>query len=122
MLKLSKEKEKLSVIYDQVGTPTYARDLAQVILKMVESSICGLYHYSNEGVSSWYDFAKEIISFRNLLCAVDPIETKDYPTPAIRPFYSVLNKSKIKTALNLKIPHWRDSLQECLRHMQNESI
>ncbi|MBC8236603.1 MAG: dTDP-4-dehydrorhamnose reductase [Helicobacteraceae bacterium] len=118
MLRLGKEKESLGVIFDQVGTPTYARDLAKAILEIIpkiQNSKLSIYNYSNEGVASWYDFAKEIMKMAKLDCQVNPIETKEYPTPAKRPHYSLLNKSKIKKEFNLTIPYWKDSLEECLR-------
>ena len=117
MLKLGYEKNELGVIYDQVGTPTYAKDLAKTILDIIpriENSKVSIYHYSNEGVLSWYDFAKEIMRMAKLNCQINPIETKDYPTPATRPHYSLLNKSKIKNEFNTTIPFWKDSLKECL--------
>lgn len=120
MLKLGKEKEFLNVIYDQVGTPTYARDLAKVILDIVpklQDEDVTIYHYSNEGVLSWYDFAKEIMKMARLTCKIYPIETKDYPTAAKRPHYALLNKSKIKKTFDINIPFWKDSLDECLRKM-----
>jgi len=120
MLRLGKEKESLGVIFDQVGTPTYARDLAKTILDIlpnIKNEAVEIYNYSNEGVLSWYDFAKEIMNLANLQCKVNPIETKEYPTPAKRPHYSLLNKSKIKSTFNITIPYWRDSLEECLRVM-----
>ncbi|KFJ42682.1 dTDP-4-dehydrorhamnose reductase [Francisella philomiragia] len=122
MLRLGKEKESLGVIFDQVGTPTYARDLAKAILNIlpkIQHSTFNIYNYSNEGVTSWYDFAKEIMSQANLDCKVNPIETVDYPTPAKRPHYSVLNKSKIKKDFGIEIPHWKDSLSDCLRKLNN---
>jgi dTDP-4-dehydrorhamnose reductase len=126
MLRLGKEKESLGVIYDQVGTPTYARDLAKAILEILPQlgsvALASLkevqiYNYSNEGVLSWYDFAKEIMRMSKSTCQVNPIETKEYPTPAQRPHYSLLNKSKIKKEFNLSIPYWKDSLDECLTTM-----
>jgi len=120
MLRLGKEKESLGVIFDQVGTPTYTRDLAKTILDIlpnIKNETVQIYNYSNEGVLSWYDFAKEIMNLANLQCKVNPIETKEYPTPAKRPHYSLLNKSKIKKEFNITIPYWRDSLEECLRVM-----
>ncbi len=124
MLRLGKEKEELSVISDQVGTPTYARDLAKAILEMLsrEGRIDEkgkIYHYSNEGVASWYDFAQAIMKIEQLDCKVAPIETKDYPTKATRPHYSVLNKKKIKADFGIEIPYWRDSLGECLLKLRN---
>ncbi len=118
MLRLGKEKEELGVIYDQVGTPTYARDLAQVILEIlpkIANEKPAIYHYSNEGVLSWYDFAKEIMRMAKLPCRVNPIETKEYPTPATRPHYSLLSKSKIKKEFGIEIPYWKDSLDACLQ-------
>ena len=124
MLRLGKEKESLGVIFDQVGTPTYARDLAKAILEIIQHSTSNIqhsveiYHYSNEGVLSWYDFAKEIMRMAKLECQINPIETKEYPTPAVRPHYSLLNKSKIKKEYNIAIPYWKDSLDRCLRKMR----
>ena len=118
MLRLGKEKESLGVIFDQVGTPTYAKDLARTILEIlpsIENEKVEIYNYSNEGVLSWYDFAKEIMKMAKLECQVNPIETKAYPTPATRPHYSLLNKSKIKKEYNIAIPYWKDSLEYCLR-------
>ncbi|CAI6152144.1 MAG: dTDP-4-dehydrorhamnose reductase [uncultured Sulfurimonas sp.] len=120
MLRLAKERDSLSVIYDQVGTPTYARDLAKVILDIlpnIKNENTAIYNYSNEGVLSWYDFAKEIIKMAKIACEINPIETKDYPTHASRPHYSLLNKSKIKEEFQITIPYWKDSLAECLTIM-----
>ena len=120
MLRLAKERDSLGVIFDQVGTPTYARDLAKAsleILPQVNSETVEIYHYSNEGVLSWYDFAKEILRMTKLDCQINPIETKEYPTPATRPHYSLLNKAKIKKEFSIKIPYWKDSLDECLRKL-----
>ena len=117
MLRLGKEKDTLGVIFDQIGTPTYARDLAKAILDIVpqiDNNKVEIYHYSNEGVLSWYDFAQEIMDIKQLHCRVNPIETKEYPTPAKRPHYSLLNKAKIKNNFNITIPNWKDSLRECL--------
>ena len=118
MLRLGSEKESLGVIYDQVGTPTYAKDLAKAILDIlpnIQNSTLEIYHYSNEGALSWYDFAKEIMKMAKLPCKINPIETKDYPTPAQRPHYSLLNKSKIKNDFGIVIPYWKDSLDTCLK-------
>ena len=120
MLRLCKEKESLGIVFDQVGTPTYAKDLARVILEIlpkIENSKVEIYHYSNEGVISWYDLAKEIIRMAKIECKINPIETKEYPTSAKRPHYSVLNKRKIKEKFNIQIPFWKDSLDECLNVM-----
>ncbi|MBK2094467.1 dTDP-4-dehydrorhamnose reductase [Francisella philomiragia] len=121
MLRLGRERDSLGVIYDQVGTPTYARDLACAILDIIptiQNSKFKIYNYSNEGIASWYDFAKEIMVIANIDCQVNPIETKDYPTPAKRPHYSVLNKSKIKSDFNIEIPYWKDSLRDCIKRLQ----
>ena len=126
MLRLGNEKENLGVIFDQVGTPTYARDLAKTCLEILCGDISeditkngSLYHYSNEGVASWYDFAISIMELAGLNCKVNPIQTKDYPTLAKRPQYSVLNKSKIKTDFKIEIPYWRDSLKDCIEKIKN---
>jgi len=118
MLRLGKERENLGVIFDQVGTPTYARDLARTILDIlprITNEDVAIYHYSNEGVLSWYDFAKEIMRMAKIECVINPIETKEYPTPATRPHYSLLNKAKIKKDFNITIPYWKDSLDNCLK-------
>lgn len=118
MLRLGKEKESLNVVFDQVGTPTYAIDLAEVIFKILQSGkyedIKEIYHFSNEGVCSWYDFAVEIMKEANLSCEVKPIESKDYPTLAVRPSFSVLNKSRIKKDFGVEIEHWRMAMVRCL--------
>ena len=118
MLRLAKDRDSLGVIFDQVGTPTYARDLAKAILETlpkIENEKVAIYHYSNEGVLSWYDFAKEIMNMANQECIINPIETVEYPTPAKRPHYSILNKSKIKKIYNIEIPYWKDSLSKCIK-------
>ncbi len=124
MLRLGRERDGLNVIFDQVGTPTYARDLALVCLEAIDkdfSKLSSVYHYSNEGVASWYDFAKAIMEIAKIDCKVSPIETKDYPTPAKRPNYSLLNKSKIKEDFNITIPYWRDSLKDCIKKIEQNS-
>ncbi|MBE0472316.1 MAG: dTDP-4-dehydrorhamnose reductase [Methyloprofundus sp.] len=139
MLRLAKERDNLNVIYDQIGSPTYATDLAQVVLAVlnnefsmlndednsgeyeavkIQNSELNIYHYANEGVCSWYDFAKAIFEISNINCQVNSIETQDYPTPAKRPFYSVMNKAKIKQQAGLVIPYWRDSLKQCLMQLE----
>jgi dTDP-4-dehydrorhamnose reductase len=125
MRRLGKERDELSVIFDQVGSPTYAGDLAIAILHIVEHSDfehqkanSNIYHFSNEGVASWYDFAKAIFELDNIKCKTRPIETKDYPTPAKRPSYSLLSKAKIKNTFNVAIPYWRDSLKICLKKLE----
>lgn len=120
MLRLGKEKDSLGVIFDQVGTPTYARDLAHVILDIlpkINNVSPEIYHYSNEGAASWYDFAKAVFEFSDVACEVHPITTEQYPTPAKRPYYSLLNKSKIKNDFCITIPYWRDSLRTCLKEL-----
>jgi dTDP-4-dehydrorhamnose reductase len=121
MLRLGKERDRLGVVFDQVGTPTYARDLAEAVLQILNVDTTRdpveIYHYSNEGVCSWYDLAKAIFEISGIQCEVNPIETVEYPTPAARPSYSLLNKSKIKKEYNIAIPYWRDSLKECLEKM-----
>jgi len=120
MLRLGREKDSLGVIFDQVGTPTYARDLAKVILDIlpqIKNKKVEIYNYSNEGVLSWYDFAKEIMRMAKIECQINPIETKEYPRATERPYYSLLNKQKIKNKFNIQIPFWKDSLDECLRVM-----
>lgn len=126
MIKLGSERESLNVIFDQVGTPTYAEDLADAILKIMDLTIdtqhdkAGIYHFSNEGVCSWYDFTLKIHEIAGIkTCKVNPIETKDYPTKAARPHYSVLNKTKIKQAFNITIPHWEASLIKCIKELSN---
>ncbi|MCI5560324.1 MAG: dTDP-4-dehydrorhamnose reductase [Phocaeicola sp.] len=116
MLRLGREKTELGVIFDQIGTPTYANDLAKVMLACIVQDIpAGIYHFSNEGVCSWYDFTKEIHRQAGITtCNVKPLHTVDYPTPAQRPHYSVLDKTKIKQTLGITIPHWTESLQECI--------
>lgn len=123
MMRLGAEKKELKVIFDQVGTPTYAGDLAFSILTIIdkfseEPNSAGIYHFSNEGVCSWYDFAVEIMNYYSYPCKVIPIESKEYPSVVKRPFYSVLNKSKIKSTFGLEIPHWKTSLFECLNELQ----
>jgi dTDP-4-dehydrorhamnose reductase len=118
MLRLGKERESLGVIFDQIGTPTYARTLAKAILEIlpqINNTTPEIYHYSNEGAISWYDFAHAIFELSNIKCHLNPITTDQYPTPAVRPHYSLLNKAKIKEEYNLTIPYWKDSLKECLQ-------
>lgn len=116
MIRLGKEKTELGVIFDQIGTPTYARDLAVAIMTAVEKGIIpGIYHFSNEGVTSWYDFTKAIHRIAGISgCHVHPIHTEEYPTPARRPHYSVLDKTKIKATYNIEVPYWEESLAECI--------
>lgn len=121
MRKYGKERGKLNVVFDQVGSPTWAADLASAIMQIIAHpevrSFCGVYLYANEGVTSWYDFAREILEISGIPCEVNPIETKDYPLPARRPHYSVLNKSLVKTTFGIKIPHWKESLLKCVQDL-----
>ena len=123
ILRLAKERQTLNVVSDQIGTPTYAGDLAEAILQILVQDIIlegvHLFHYSNEGMASWYDFAKKIIEIENLDCSIKPISTSEYPTTAKRPKYSVLSKEKIKEQFNLSIRNWEDSLKKCLSKMSN---
>ena len=119
MLRLFKEKDHLNVVSDQVGSPTYAADLAEVIMRFVQKmesgqSFSGIYNYSNAGITNWYAFASAIRDVSNSDCDIQPTKTSSYPTPAKRPLYSVLNTSKIKEALQIEIPFWKDSLEKCL--------
>ncbi|MBL7778748.1 MAG: dTDP-4-dehydrorhamnose reductase [Chitinophagales bacterium] len=120
ILRLCSERGQLSVVFDQIGTPTYAADLALVIKNIMESGewIPGVYHYSNEGVASWYDFAFAINRIAGLHCKILPIETYQYPTPAKRPSYSVLNKAKIKSQFGIYIPNWQESAELCIRKIK----
>lgn len=124
MLRLGAERPSLNVVADQIGSPTYAPDLAAAILHIVQKiergevardSLSGIWHYSNEGAASWYDFAQAIFDLRGLPCRARPIETLDYPTPAQRPPFSLLNKAKIKATFGLEIPHWRESLEKAVQ-------
>lgn len=121
MIKYGKQGEELNVVFDQVGTPTYAKDLAMAILEIIpqtgKTDKVEIYHYSNEGAISWYDFALEIMELKKIQCKINPIESKDYPLPSPRPHFSVLNKAKIKRDFNIKIPHWKVSLKECLGNL-----
>ena len=119
MIRLGKEKTELGVIFDQIGTPTYARDLAVAIMTAVDKGIeTGVYHFSNEGVISWYDFTKAIHRIAGIKdCKVRPLHTSEYPTAANRPAYSVLDKTKIKQTYGIEIPYWEDSLRECIERL-----
>ena len=123
MLRLGREKERLGVIFDQVGTPTYARDLAAAIFAAIEQGIVpGVYHFSNEGVISWYDFTRAIHRIAGITrCDVQPLHTEEYPTAAARPHYSVLDKTKIKKTYGIRIPYWEDSLKECIQLLEQEN-
>ena len=120
MIRFAKDRDMLGVIFDQVGTPTYARDLARVIFAAIRQGvISGVYHFSNEGVCSWYDFAKAIHRLAGITdCKVKPLHTSEYPTKASRPHYSVLDKTKIKTTYSIEIPYWMDSLESCIAELE----
>ena len=122
MLRLGNERNSLNVVFDQVGTPTYAADLANAIWGIIISKKTdyGVYHFSNEGVCSWYDFTTAIFRLTNTNCQVFPIESSEYPTKTPRPFYSVLNKGKIKSTFAVSIPHWEVSLQKCLQILKDK--
>ncbi len=110
MIRLGNERDELGVVVDQIGTPTHAADLAKAIMATVESNKTGIYHYSNQGAISWYDFAKAIMQINGINCKVNAIESKDFPAKANRPFYSVLNKAKISKDFSIEVPYWLDSL------------
>lgn len=125
MLRLTAEKESLNVVFDQVGTPTYAGDLALAIFSIIEGNIYkgneGIYHFSNEGVCSWYDFAQEIASaMRHDKCKINPCHSNEFPSKVTRPPFSVLDKTKIKTTFGIEIPHWRDSMLYCLQRLAQQ--
>lgn len=120
MLRLASDRDELGVIVDQIGTPTYAKDLAKAILEILpnlSNKDVEVYHFSNMGACSWYDFAKSIFDLKGIDIRINAIETSEYPTAAKRPFYSVLNKRKIKNQFQIEIPYWRDSLNECLQKL-----
>ncbi len=124
MLQLAKERGSVNVVFDQVGTPTYAADLAKTILAIIEifekeneKFVPGIYHYSNEGVASWYDFALAVFEISGEKCVVKPVFSEEFPTPAKRPSYSVLDKSKIKNTFAINVPYWRNSLKNCIEKL-----
>lgn len=124
MLRLGKERDTLNVVSDQIGSPTYAKDLAQAIVQIlpqIKKNTKQILHYTNEGVCSWYDFATAIMEEAGLTCRVNPIETSEYPTKATRPAYSVLDKKQIRTDYNITIRHWREALRDCIKTMQQET-
>ncbi|MFP4058942.1 MAG: dTDP-4-dehydrorhamnose reductase [Bacteroidota bacterium] len=114
IIRLAEQRDELKIVADQTGTPTYAGDLAEMLIHLLQHFRPGIFHYSNEGVATWYDFAHEIISLADLQCKIVPISTKEYPLPAPRPHYSVMDKKKVKDYFGLPIPYWRDSLQLCM--------
>lgn len=119
MLHLADTQKEVRVICDQIGTPTYARDLARAIIKVLQSHqwVAGIYHFTNEGAASWYDFAHAIFRIAGKKVNLIPIPTEDYPTPATRPAYSILDRSCIKATYGVEIPHWEDSLEDCMRQL-----
>ncbi len=122
MLKLTAEKPVLQVVFDQAGTPTYAGDLAGAILRVLENPVPGIYHYSNEGVCSWYDFTRMIAAFAgHTACDIRPCHSDEFPSKVHRPAYSVLDKTKIKETYGLSIPYWTDSLRLCIGHLLKEA-
>jgi len=124
MQKYGRERGMLNVVFDQIGTPTYARDLARAILDILPQAMTlqdvETYNYSDEGVASWYDFAKAIMEMSGIECKINPIPSSEYPLPAPRPFYSVLNKSKIKKHFSIEVPYWRDSLKHCIERLEQQ--
>lgn len=121
MIRLGKERDSLGVIFDQIGTPTYARDLARAIFEAIRQGVVpGVYHFSNEGVCSWYDFTKAIHRLAGITtCQVKPLHTSEYPAKAKRPHYSVLDKSKIKATYGMEVPYWMESLEECIEALSD---
>jgi dTDP-4-dehydrorhamnose reductase len=124
MMRLMKERPNLNIVADQKGRPTYAKDLAMATMQMIESmnagkTINGIYHYANMGETTWFDFAAKIKAIAGLDCILNPIETKDFPTPAKRPAYSVLDTSNKEGALSLTIPHWEDALADCIKEISS---
>ncbi len=120
MRSLMSQRDSVKVVFDQVGTPTYALDLAKVIFKIIEENLLaktGIYHFSNEGAISWYDFAEAIRDLSNIECDVQPCHTEEFPTKAERPRFSVLDKTKIKATFGIRIPYWRDSLKDCINRL-----
>ena len=129
MMRLGKIQKDINIVCDQVGSPTYARDLAKTIMKIIQSNFfkhsefkTQIYHFSNDGYISWHDFAKAIFELTGIDCYAKPIETKDYPTDALRPLYSVLSNKKIRAKYNLNIPYWKDGLEECLMKLDAKGL
>lgn len=121
MLRLTKERKVLKVVFDQVGSPTFAGDLASLLYKVIEENQLnkqGIYHFSNEGVCSWYDFAKEIGELTGSFCDIQPCHSNEFPSKVKRPYFSVLDKSKVKNSFNIQIPYWKDSLKKCINELK----
>jgi len=116
MLRISAFRDQIGVVDDQIGTPTYAKDLADFLIRIIDqnSDTFGIFHYSNEGVASWYDFAHAVFEYSNIEIDLKPLSTDEYPLPAERPVYSVMSKNKIKDEFQINISHWRDSLKKCV--------
>ena len=124
MQKLTAEKDSLKVVFDQVGTPTYAGDLADAITRIIETGQLGkqgIYHFSNEGVCSWYDFAREICELSGNTCNIQPCHSDEFPSKVKRPHFSVLDKTKIKDTFGIEVPYWKDSLKKCIRELKTEN-
>ena len=124
MQKLTAEKDSLKVVFDQVGTPTYAGDLADAIARIIETGQLGkqgIYHFSNEGVCSWYDFAREICELSSNTCNIQPCHSDEFPSKVKRPHFSVLDKTKIKDTFGIEVPYWKDSLKKCIRELKTEN-
>lgn len=119
MLRLADSQPEIKVVCDQIGTPTFARDLARAVVKVLQSHqwVPGIYHFTDEGAASWYDFAKAIFRIAGKDVKVTPIPTEDYPTPASRPSYSILDRTRIKATYGIEIPHWEEALADCLRQL-----
>ena len=119
MLRLADSQPEIKVVCDQIGTPTFARDLASAVVKVLQSHqwVPGIYHFTDEGAASWYDFAKAIFRIAGKDVKVTPIPTEDYPTPASRPSYSILDRTRIKATYGIEIPHWEEALADCLRQL-----
>lgn len=119
MLRLADSQPEIKVVCDQIGTPTFARDLARAVVKVLQSHqwVPGIYHFTDEGAASWYDFAKAIFRIADKDVKVTPIPTEDYPTPASRPSYSILDRTRIKATYGIEIPHWEEALADCLRQL-----
>ncbi len=119
MMRLGQERDSLNVVFDQIGSPTNAACLASAILAIIKQDckVCGVFHYSNEGVCSWYDFAHAIMKKKNIECSLTPVDSSGFPTKAVRPHYSVMDKSRIKESYNITIPHWEDALNICLEKL-----
>jgi len=127
MLRLGKERDELNVVSDQIGSPTYAGDLARAILHIIQTEVflnssqeTQIYHYSNEGICSWFDFAKEIFAFANIQCTISPIITEQYPTPAQRPTNTLMDKDKISQTFGVNIPYWKESLKTCIEILKEK--